>query len=433
VQTNITQNKSKKRTNRKYIVLGLLLLVMVLFFYISSFDSSSSTYQSVSVDRGIVEARVLASGTIKPRVSVKVGSEISGTILNVFTEAGSHVVLGQKLAEIESTTLRARLAEAQASLVSAKADVVKAQASIERATIVQKNAGADLIRKNTLLLQGYISKQAYAAAENNYAVVKSDHEAALADQQRAKAIVNQARSVIQVAAKELDKTIIRSPISGVVTSRKIEVGQTLAAIFQTPELFTIVSDLSQLKLEADINEADIGRVSTNQTAIFSVDAFPNKKFKALVREISNDGQTLDNGSHSYKITLDVKSDTHDGLLPNMSSLIEILVASRVNAIRVPNAALLFTPKATKIKKGISVKIVTPDEARKLQQSGDVPQVSQANGKPVVWLLDPSSSSGVKMTTVELGIRGDDYTEIIAGDIKLGDKIAVAQSLDDYHE
>jgi HlyD family secretion protein len=237
-------------------------------------------------------------------------------------------------------------------------------------------------------------------------------------------------STVLAAKKDLDRTIIRSPISGVITTRKIEVGQTLASLFQTPELFTIASDLSELKVEAYVNEADIGKIAKGQSASFKVDAFPDKEFAAIVLSISLDGQGADSpqstGSNSYKVTLDVTDKVRRGLLPNMSALIQILVAEKSNTLRVPNAALLFSPKLRSTNNSLSIKIVGPEEAKKLQQTGNEDVYPKLNGRHVVWRNDTMLNSGIQRVEVKLGVRGDDYTEIVSGDIKPGDKVTIAE-------
>jgi HlyD family secretion protein len=419
-----------KHVNRlKKWLFGVAVLLLLYLIYIFLFATTATVkYKFTGVDVGRVEENILSSGTLKPKISVKVGAEVSGTVLRVLAGAGDSVTRGQVIATFDPVTFQARLGEAQAALLSNKADLARTSAAIVKAQAFLKNAKSDLARKRSLLSSGYISKQAYDAAENSLAAAQADYESAVADKKRSTALVNQALSTVQVAKQDLNKTIIRAPITGIVTRRDVEAGQTLAALFQAPDLFTIVSSLSDLKLEALVNEADIGKIAKGQSATFKVDAFQNKEFTAKVVSISTEEQNanaVQTGSNSYKVTLDVTDAARTRLLPNMSALIQIRVAEKINTLRVKNASLLFSPKLKKSSSTLSIKIVNPEEAKKIQNANDEVVSQMSSDRQVVWRRDPASSLGIRGVDVKLGVRGDDYTEIVSGDIKSGDSVAVA--------
>ena len=307
---------------------GLALVVAIAAGAAWHFRGAGGTaYVTAEVVRGPLTVTVSATGTLAPENQVDVGAEISGRVDSVAADFNARVTKGQVLALINTDQIRAQLAQARAALAAARANVTNMEATVNETRLRRDRA-------DRLFARGGVSAEAQQAAEADYA-------RAVAGVAKARADVQNASAQADVYETMLGKAAVRSPIDGVVLDRKVEPGQTVAASFQTPVLFTLASDLSRLQLQVDIDEADIGMVHAGEKATFTVDAYPQRRFDAVLVSLRNAPKTT-NGVVTYQGVLAV--DNRDRLLrPGLTATVDILVAETTDALLVPNGALRFTP------------------------------------------------------------------------------------------
>jgi HlyD family secretion protein len=276
---------------------------------------------------GTLTVLVTATGTVQPKRVVEVSSELSGIVREVFVDFNSAVRKGQVLARLDTARLEARLASARARLAVARAKLVEAEATLSE-------KARDLQRKRELVARR-------VAPPSELDVAEAAHNRAVATLESAKADVSVAEAELRLAEVDLEKAAILAPIDGVVLHRNVDPGQTVAATLQAPRLFTIAEDLTQMEVQVDVDEADVGRVRPGQAATFTVDAWPERKFAATIRDVRFASE-IQAGVVTYKAILDV--DNRELLLrPGMTATAEIAVETVENAILVPNAALRFAP------------------------------------------------------------------------------------------
>lgn len=302
------------RLNR-WAVVGLVAIVALgaVWFVRARSKPAAAKYRTVAVERGDLVATVSATGTVRPVVQVEVGSQVSGTLDRLYADFNSRVQAGQVLCTLEPSAFRARLAQAEAA-------VARAEAAL-------KDANRQLARSRELVRDNYISQADVEAAE-------------VAVEQRA-ADLKQAQAGLQSAQVDLDHATIRAPIDGVVISRSIDVGQTVAASLQAPKLFVIANDLAQMQVETRIDEADIGRIRAGLPVSFTVDAFPDLPFEGQVSQVRLEPITEQNVV-TYTTVIATRNDAMR-LRPGMTANVTVTVDSRKDALKVPNAALRFRP------------------------------------------------------------------------------------------
>ena len=373
-------------TRGRLVLAGLALVVLIAAasFYVWRADRPTA-YVTAAVTRGPLTVTVNATGTLQPRDQVDVGAEISGRVNEVRVDYNDPVKKGQVLAIINTDQIRAQLAQAQAALNANRASVVNNEATV-RETLDHRN------RARALLARGGISAQDVETAEAAY-------DRAVASVAKAKADVENAAAQVAMFQTQLGKAQVRSPIDGVVLDRKISPGQTVAATFQTPVLFTLASDLSMMQLAVDVDEADIGIVKEGQAAIFSVDAYPQRRFDARLISLRNSPKSA-NGVVTYQGVLTVDNSAML-LRPGLTATVDILVSETKDALLVPNGALRFTPAA---------------------KDASVPPLQAArNGELMgrVWVLE-----GNRPVPRDLRIGRNDgrNTEVLSGDLKAGEPI-----------
>ncbi|MGD8379423.1 MAG: efflux RND transporter periplasmic adaptor subunit [Gammaproteobacteria bacterium] len=284
-------------------------------------------YRTLPVRHGALVATVTATGTLQPLNSVDVGAEISGRIDSIRADFNDVVKKGDVLAVLNTDQLQARVRQSTAALASARAAVLQARATLEETRL-------NYARTRTLSQGSHVSQQELDSAR----VAEESARAGLAV---AEAQVKSAQATLAADRSNLDKAVIRAPIDGIVISRSVEAGQTVAASFQTPVLFTLAQDLRRMELHVDVDEADVARVAEGQQATFTVDAWPDRHFPAVVTSLHNAARTVQ-GVVAYEAVLAV--DNSDGLLrPGMTATAEITTEQRDDANLIPNAALRFTP------------------------------------------------------------------------------------------
>ena len=304
----------KLSTRNVLIGLATLLAIGVVGWWLTPKKVSSEKRYSTSVlERGAITQSVAANGTLNPVVLVTVGSQVSGIVRKLYADFNDKVKAGQILAELDPSLIRAQLAQSEANLVSAKASLELAKANEKR--------------NRDLYAQEYIARQ--------------DLDTSVQALEAAKAQVAQAEAQVTRDRTNLGYTVIRSPVSGVVVSRDVDMGQTVAASFQTPQLFKIAQDLSKMQIDSSYAEADVGNIRIGQPVEFRVDAFPNRTFRGVVRQVRLNPTTLQNVV-TYDVVVSV-NNPDKVLMPGMTAYVNITVAHRDDALLVPNAALRFHP------------------------------------------------------------------------------------------
>jgi HlyD family secretion protein len=310
----------------------LWLLLVPVLLAVGSFllrgRAEAVRFTTGAVDRGDVVEVVGATGTLEAVTTVQVGSQVSGTIKSLHADFNSTVKKGQVIARLDPSILEARLGQAEANLLSARANVDRARAAVEDAR--QKYARAKELAGQRLI------------ADTELETAKSNHDGAVAQLKANQAAESQALANVNQSKVDLSHTVIDTPIDGVVISRNVDVGQTVAASFQAPVLFVIANDLARMRVNAAVDEADVGRVREGQEVVFHVDAFPEREFKGTVEQVRLNPTTVSNVV-SYNTIVAV--DNRDLLLrPGMTATVSIVVRKAENALRFPASALRFRPE-----------------------------------------------------------------------------------------
>jgi HlyD family secretion protein len=378
------------------IAIGLGLAAILYF----ALRPTPRTYEYVttSVDRGEVVRRVTASGKLRALNTIKVGAEVSGQITRVFVDFNSPVTAGQVLAEIDPTRVNARVQQARAQVASAQASLALAEASGARAQSEIGIQEREFSRRAQLAERGFLSKSALDGASSVLSAARANIRTTAAQAASARAQISQANAELSSALLDLSRTTIVAPASGVIINKLVEPGTTVAASFQTPNLFEIAADTTRMQVEASVDEADIGQVRDGQPVRFTVDSYPQETFAATVRQIRKSATETQNVV-SYLVILDV--DNKDGkLLPGMTANVEIITGQKQNVTRVPSTALRFRPRTADMPK---------DKAPPAATS-------------VVFVTGTDPFKPVRRV-VTLGLQGEDFVEITKG-LAPGDKIIV---------
>lgn len=320
---------------RIIVAVAAILLGLALWLWLGGRGQSGPAlppYATMPLGKGHISLIVTATGNLEPTNSVTVGSELSGTTLEVYVDTNDRVKKGQPLAKLDTSKLAQQAESSRASLKSARASVAQAEANL-------REAEATLARQTELrrLSDNKIPSQ----ADFDSTVAAADR--ARANLQSAQASVSVSEAQVRINENDLAKAILKSPIDGIVLTRSLEPGQTVAASFQAPELFVIAENLEQMKLKVAIAEADIGRLNAGQKASFKVDAWPNRIYSANVVKVSY-GSSVTNNVVTYQTELVVRNDDLS-LRPGMTATADISVAEASQVFTVPNAALRFDPSS----------------------------------------------------------------------------------------
>lgn len=290
-------------------------------------DGTESAYRTATVERGDIRVAISATGTLSAISTVTVGSQISGQVTDVLVDYNSEVKKGEVLARIDPSTYEAQIEQGNAQIANAQASLKQAQATLA-------NAELDYTRKADLGTQKLV-------AQSDVDLARAARDQARAQVNAAQASIRQQTASTQTTRVNLDRTVIRSPVDGVVLTRSIEPGQTVAASLQAPELFTIAEDLSKMKIELAVDEADIGQVKVGQSVSFTVDAFADRQFRGEVQQVRLSATTTSNVV-TYPVVVSV--DNSDGtLLPGLTVNAEIEVSKRDDILKISNAALRYKP------------------------------------------------------------------------------------------
>ncbi|MGQ0532567.1 MAG: efflux RND transporter periplasmic adaptor subunit [Caulobacteraceae bacterium] len=292
---------------------GAAAVVLLVGWSLLNGDSDTEPYRTAEVDRGAITRVVSTTGTLQPLVSANVGSTVSGPVQEVLVDFNSQVQAGQVLARLDPTPFQQRIVQAQAQLAQAQAQAAVANSDYQRYELLQQ--------------RGFASAQLIAQQR--------------AARDTARAAVQQAAAQVAAARTDLDRSVIRSPIEGVVVDRQVNVGQPVASSLQAATLFVIAQDLSRLQANITVDEADIGEVEEGQAVRFTVDAFPDREFEGRVSQVRQQG-VAESGVVSYTVVVEADNPGRQ-LLPGMTANAEIVLEQRENVLRVPNTALRFRP------------------------------------------------------------------------------------------
>lgn len=413
--------QSAHRSNKKgrwITIILILAFALGLFLWLRSNSNrqpAGPEFTTQKITRGDVALTIITTGTLEPTNQVTIGSEVSGTTLEVYVDINDRVTKGQPLAKLDPTNLAQQTEQTRASLRSAKASITQSQASL-------KEAKANLKRLEELHRISNGRTPSQADLDASIATV----ERAEADLLASEALVAQIEAQLISNESDLAKTVLTSPVDGIVLTRSIEPGQTVAAQFQAPELFVIAEDLSSMLLTVAIAEADIARVEPGQEASFTVDAWPKRTFTAKVKTVSYGSEITDNVV-TYDTELEVAN--HDlSLRPGMTATATIAVAQSKEVLLVPNTALRFNPKQAmaekpsgKTQKKSLLDSLTPKPPRRSssdkrpQSDSDTPPDSDGNAQ-VVWILKADRPTPVPVKT---GITDGRFTEVSSPDLKSG--------------
>jgi HlyD family secretion protein len=403
---------------RILIPLALAAVAALFFFGPLRPKGSEVSYRQVEVTRGDIESRVSATGTLNPVDQVEIGSQVSGTIEKLYVDYNSRVTAGQVLAQIDPALFKANQSQAEANVQKAKVSVADGERALGRAKDLKQ--------------QGLISQAELDAAQTT-------HESRLAD-------LRQAEAALELAQVNLANTTITSPISGFVISRSIDVGQTVAASLQAPKLFVIARDLSEMELEARVDEADIGQVQEGLPVTFTVDSYADRTFEGRVRQVRAE-PIEESGVVSYVTVVRVRNP-EGKLLPGMTANVTIITAERDNVLRVANAALRWKPKAeARDGDGRRASGTTSGGAASARnESGAASAAGRARAgaasaspgrqtgdgsrmggrASTVYVLPPGSKTP-QPVAIRTGITDGTITEVLDGALQEGSKVVIGEA------
>lgn len=398
---------------KKYLVAAVVLAIIaaVCIYFVKS-RKPEITYKTVKVDRGTVVSTVAATGNLSAVTTVQVGTQVSGTIQKLYVDYNSRVKKGQAIAEIDPSLFSAAVEQSQGNTLSAEANLQKAKVTLADAERTWQ-------RNKKLLADGIVSQGDYDVAETAWQSARTSLKAA-------EGSLAQAKGALQQARTNLRYSIIRSPVNGVVISRAIDVGQTVAASFQTPTLFTIAQDLTKMQIEVSVDEADISRVVLGQGASFTVDAYPEQKFSGKVVQ-KRSAPVITQNVVTYVVVVNV--DNSDlKLLPGMTANVAIQVARKENVLKIPLAALRFKPKGGDSKTDSASLKEKPAGAaapadRGGREGGGRPGDRKGGGGLQVFVLRDGKPVAVPIKT---GISGSGGIELVEGGLKEGDEVITEQ-------
>ena len=360
---------------KQYLIIVITVLALVLTSFI--FGSKRVKYITKPVTQETITQYVEASGTIKPINTIAVGTQVSGTVARIYVDYNSVVKKGDMLAELDPSLFQSNVDQSTAKLNNAKASLSRATASLN----YKKN---NYQRYKNLYAKNYVSKDEVELAYSNY-------QQALAEVSSATAEVNAAQATLNNNMTNLGYSKITSPVDGTVISRAVDVGQTVAASFNTPTLFEVAKDLTQMQIETSVSEADIGKIKVGQLAKYTLDGYQDKTFEGKVTQVRL-ASTTTNNVVTYTVIVSV--DNSEGfVIPGMTANVSIITSDVKNALCVPNQALKFSPA---------------DNTKKYEKQG-------------VWI---QTRTGLERFDVELGAFDDNKTQIISKEIKVGDKVCV---------
>ncbi|MEO7100463.1 MAG: efflux RND transporter periplasmic adaptor subunit [Luteolibacter sp.] len=412
-----------------FITIAVALIGAGVWYYLGHNKNGEQKpeYQTEESKTGRIALIVTAAGNLAPTNQIIVGSELSGTAKEVLVDTNDQVKKGQTLAKLDTSKLDQQTERSRASLLAAKARVNQAEATVAESK-------AALARQEELLELSGGKTPSRATMETSRATLSR----ATADLGSAQAAVTGAEADVRAFESDLAKTIIRSPVDGIVLARSIEVGQTVAASFTAPTLFTIAEDLKKMELLVNVSEADIGRIEVGQTATFSVDAWPSRSYTAKVKKVAfgavgtgstsstSNSSANSNTAVTYSTELEVTNEDLS-LRPGMTATVDIAIVDKKDILVVPNSALRFDPVAAAAigkpdpTKRTLVQSLSPGGGRRWR-GAPPPKAGASDSTPKVWTLKDGEPSEIKVVP---GITDGRVTEISGGDLTAGTPLIIS--------
>lgn len=362
----------------KYLI-PAVAIVGVAFLY-GGADKSKPEYVTTKLEKGTITQKVTASGIINPISTVNIGTQVSGTIAEIFVDYNSPVKKDQLLAQIDPALFEATVAQRRAAL-----NIAKAELEVVKNDIVYYEKHLNRIKK--------LNSSRYSA-DKELESAQRDYDNAVVQKALKEAQINQAEAALQSAEIDLHYTKIVSPVDGIVVSKEVEVGQTVAASFQTPTLFNVAEDLTKMQIEASVVEADIAKVQEGQTVEFNVDSFPDEVFYGLVTQVRNEAVTTSNVV-TYEVIIEINNKDLR-LKPGMTANVNIITSEKDNVLLAPNKALRFYVSDEN------------GETKRYQDKG-------------IWVM---SKGKPERLSIKTGVSDDDYTEISGNGLREGTEIIV---------
>jgi len=487
-------NINEKIGKAVWLFVVLVIVAALVYYFFIAAKTVTSEFITAQITRGTISNKVSATGIVQAVTTVAVGSQASGTISAIYVDFNSVVHKGQIIAELDPSSLLAQVQQAQANLDQTNANYqvalanlanARAQLSAAQSTVLNQRAGVSSAQANlkslkaqsddalsllkkyqTLFADGIVAGRDVEVAQTSYKSALAKYEQAAAQVNQAKvgeqsaqnsgidsarasiqqmesqiqatqAQIRQSTASLKIAQINLSRTTITSPIDGVVVSRQIDVGQTVAASLSAPTLFSIANDLSQMQVLANIDEADIGSIKESNKVSFSVDAFPGDSFKGAIRQMRLNSQTVQNVV-TYSVVIDV-DNPEQKLKPGMTASLIFVIAEKENAIKIPNSAFRFSPQA-RTSSGNSNRanrnqnsppIMANSETGEIDQPLEETKISSPTSPVlpgqtrIVWTLDANKNP--VRHRVKIGISDGTATEMLEGDLKEGDAIIVGET------
>jgi HlyD family secretion protein len=385
---------------RRWIVLGIAVALAALAaVFVLRSRQAPARFLTTQVDRGDVMEVVGSTGALQAVQTVQVGSQVSGTIQELSADFNSRVVKGQVIARLDPSLFQARLGQAQANLQAARANAERARTTLEDARL--KAERAETLSREQLL------------PESDLETARANHQSAVAGVKAADAAVTQAEASVNQAQVDLEHTIIRAPISGVVIGRSVDVGQTVAASLQAPTLFVIANDLSRMQVLASVDEADVGRVKEGADVTFRVDAFPERTFRGRVEQVRLQPTVVQNVV-TYNAIISVDNPGQI-LMPGMTATVSVISQKREDVLRVPAAVLRFRPEGFGTGAG-GRRAPGATGARAEAAEGRTGSMSEGGGREgrPTLLFVPGPDGNPQPRRVRVGLSDGQYVEVVSG-------------------
>jgi len=391
---------------RAALIIGVLAVGLAIGGYVvfNGERKAPVRYRSAPVERGPVISLVTATGTINPVVSVQVGTQVSGMVKSLHADFNSVVKAGDIVAVIDPEPFRAKRDQAASNLEMSKANVARVQTDLAQRK-------RELERVKSLVAQQFVS-------QNDVDVAATNFQSAEAQMNVARAQVKQAEAVLNAAELDLKYTVIRSPVNGIVVARNVEVGQTIAASFATPNLFLIALDLTKMQVDTNVSESDIGGITEGKEATFTVDAYPGHQFAGMIRQVRLAPINVQNVV-TYNVVVSV--DNEDlRLKPGMTANVSIVVAQRDDVLKVPNAALRFTPPSA----GQGDRSLPGGKPAKEKGGEQTAAAGRGIGAPSRTVWTQGLSGELEPIRVHTGISDGLATEIVSQELSEGTPVVV---------